>query len=125
MPTGGPCRAAVLVAHAVARPIVSISAVRTGHEQLISEGIRGVCTVFTQWTLSTSLGAPQPEIASIPFLLATEAFVGCAQPIHGGREERVAGVGDAFDGVVTRRRPKMSRQARKRIAEAQRKRWAE
>ena len=32
---------------------------------------------------------------------------------------------EALEGAVTRRRPKMSRQARKRIAEAQRRRWAE
>ena len=35
------------------------------------------------------------------------------------------GVRKASEGAVTRRRPKMSPQARKRIAEAQRKRWAE
>jgi hypothetical protein len=31
----------------------------------------------------------------------------------------------ALEGAVTRRRPRLSLQARKRIAEAQRKRWAE
>jgi hypothetical protein len=36
-----------------------------------------------------------------------------------------AGVRAAVKGGVTRRRPRLSLQARKRIAEAQRKRWAE
>jgi hypothetical protein len=36
-----------------------------------------------------------------------------------------AGVREAVQGAVTRRRPRLSLQARKRIAEAQRKRWAE
>jgi len=35
------------------------------------------------------------------------------------------GVRQALQGAVTRRRPRLSLQARKRIAEAQRKRWAE
>ena len=37
----------------------------------------------------------------------------------------VSGVRGAVQGAVKRRRPKMSREARKRIAEAQRRRWAE
>jgi hypothetical protein len=37
----------------------------------------------------------------------------------------VAGVTGVVEGAVTRRRPTMSRQARQRIAEAERKRWAE
>jgi hypothetical protein len=36
-----------------------------------------------------------------------------------------AGVRGDVEGLSDRRRPKMSREARKRIAEAQRKRWAE
>jgi hypothetical protein len=36
----------------------------------------------------------------------------------------VAGVRGAVEGAVTRRRPRLSPQARKRIGEAQRKRWA-
>jgi hypothetical protein len=35
-----------------------------------------------------------------------------------------AGVRQAIQGAVTRRRPKLSAEARRRIAEAQRKRWA-
>jgi hypothetical protein len=36
-----------------------------------------------------------------------------------------AGVRQAIQGAVTRRRPKLSADARKRIGDAQRKRWAE
>jgi len=51
--------------------------------------------------------------------------------LRAGRSARTpnpytAGVRSAVEGAVTRRRPRrMSREARKRIAEAQKKRWAE
>jgi hypothetical protein len=48
-----------------------------------------------------------------------------ANPYTPGVRRAVAGVRPAVEGAVTRRRPKMSAEARKRIAEAQRKRWAE
>ena len=48
------------------------------------------------------------------------------QSLHRGRAKGCPGVRGAVEGAVTRRRrPKMSPQARKRIAEAQRRRWAE
>jgi len=48
-----------------------------------------------------------------------------SNPHTAGVRRAVAGVRRAVEGAVTRRRPKMSAEARKRIAEAQRKRWAE
>jgi hypothetical protein len=46
-------------------------------------------------------------------------------PYTAGVRGAVSGVRQAVEGAVPRRRFKMSRASRKRIAEAQRKRWAE
>jgi len=46
-------------------------------------------------------------------------------PYTAGVRTAVSGVREAVEGGVTRRRPKMSLEARERIAAAQRKRWAE
>src|SRR5688500_13400867 len=73
------------------------------------------------------LSALQQEMASIyktfPDLRRSRA---ATNPYTAGVRGAVAGVREAVEGAVTRRRrPKMSPQARKSIAEAQRKRWAE
>jgi hypothetical protein len=74
------------------------------------------------------LGALQREIASIHQAfpdLRRRRSPGAPNPYTAGARSAVGGVRGALKGAVTRRRPKMSRQARTRIAAAQRKRWAE
>src|SRR4030095_2057490 len=68
----------------------------------------------------------QRELESI-YRLFPELRTGrsASPPYRAGVRGAVAGVRPAVEGAVTRRRPKMSAEARKRIAEAQRKRWAE
>jgi hypothetical protein len=70
----------------------------------------------------------QREIASLHQAfpdLRQRRSTAAPNPYTAGVRSAVAGVREALKGAVTRRRPKMSRQARMRIAEAQRKRWAE
>jgi hypothetical protein len=74
------------------------------------------------------LEALQREIASLHQAfpdLRQRRSTAAPNPYTAGVRSAVAGVREALEGAVTRRRPKMSTQARKRIAEAQRKRWAE
>src|SRR6476620_6187692 len=74
------------------------------------------------------LEALQREIASIHQAfrnLRQRRSTAAANPHTVGAWNAVAGVREALEGAVTRRRPKMSPQGRQRIAQAQRKRWAE
>jgi hypothetical protein len=74
------------------------------------------------------LEALQQEIATIHRTfpdLRRGRSTAAPNPYTAGVRKAVAGVREAVEGAVTRRRPKMSAEARKRIAEAQRKRWAE
>jgi hypothetical protein len=70
----------------------------------------------------------QREIASIhqafPDLWQRRSTA-ASNPYTTGVRSAVAGVRGAVEGAVTRRRPRLSLEARKRIADAQRKRWAE
>jgi hypothetical protein len=68
----------------------------------------------------------QREIASLlqAFPDLRQRLSTAANPYMSAVRSAVAGVREAVEGAVTRRRPKMSAQARKRIAAAQRKRWA-
>jgi hypothetical protein len=70
----------------------------------------------------------QREIASLHQVfpdLRQRRSTAAPNPHTAGVRSAVAGVRKALEGGVTRRRPKMSAQARKRIGDAQRKRWAE
>jgi hypothetical protein len=83
---------------------------------------------LAQLGAESRLEALQREIASIHHTfpdLRQRRSSAAANPYTAGVRSAVAGVREALEGAVTRRRPKMSTQARKRIAEAQRKRWAE
>ena len=83
---------------------------------------------FARVGAEARLEALQREIASIHQAfpdLRQRRSTAAPNPHTGGVRSAVEGVGEALEGAVTRRRPKMSVQARKRIAEAQRKRWAE